>query len=304
MSCAGLHFHALKLSDNRDAYLRADNNGLENTINQANSIFEAMKQTSDATLDSRLMVNVSDLLAKKSAQMVLGDTSTGLDVDEFVSKCIFFMKRNPAQDGEGAPTATQRRRRRQNDHDDNDDDDDDEDAASLDWSSLGAKACLPSNRRPPVPGFLLGPLSVQKKARTQTQRRARQARDTGGREVRPEALTKDDLGQTENNTLTVICSKIRYTLERHCEEAENAVEAAGELTEDLMKEYRIGETGGPHLFDFVINPYSFGQTIENIFYVSFLIKEGNVGVDMDSEGLPTLSTFACKPAGALLSLQS
>lgn len=251
-----------------------------------------MKQTSDATLDSRLLVSVSDLLSKKSAHMVLGDTSTGLDLDEFVSKCISFMKRDAiGADGEAIPLATQRRRRQSRR-----DDDDDQEAPGLDWAALGAKAAFPSNLRPPVPGFLLGPLSVQKKARAQTQRRARQGKDNAGSEIRPEALTKDDLGQTENNNLTVICSKIRVTLQKHCQRAESAAEAAGELTDDLMSEYRVCETGGPNLFDFVINPDSFSQTIENIFYVSFLIKEGNVGVEMDSNGLPTLSKFSsCSP---------
>ena len=232
------------------------------------------------------MVNVSDVLSKKSAQMVLGDSSTGLDVDEFVSKCISFMKREPADaDGDADFSATQRRRRQSR----RDQDDDQEEALSLDWAALGCKACFPSNLRPPVPTFLLGPLSVQKKARLQTQRRARQGKDTASKEVRPEALTRNDFGQTESNTLTVICSKIRQTLQRHCDRAEEAAEAAGELTDDILKNYRVAETGGPHLFDFVVNPHSFAQTVENIFYVSFLIKEGNVGVAMDSDGLPTLS---------------
>lgn len=270
-----------EFNDNRDVYLRTDNNGLEHTITKANTIFEGVKQTSDATLDSRLMVNVSDLLSKKSAQMLLGDSSTGLDLDEFVSKCIQFMREDSAN-----PSATQRRRRPSR----QDDDDDDQDATEyLDWAALGSRACFPSNARPPVSAFLLGPLSVQKKARAQTQRRARQARDAGAQEVRPETLSRNDLGRTESNTLTVICSKIRETLQRHCEKAEIAVNQAGQLSEDLMKRLRVGDTGGPHLFDFVVNPHSFGQTVENIFYVSFLIKEGNIGIDMDSDGLPTLS---------------
>ena len=86
----------------------------------------------------------------------------------------------------------------------------------------------------------------------------------------------------------MVCSNIRATLQRHCAQAEAALETAGELSEDLMRKYRIGETGGPHLFDFVINPFSFAQTVENIFYISFLIKEGKFGVQDDDDGLPTL----------------
>lgn len=235
------------------------------------------------------MVNVSDLAYKKSAQLVLGDTSTGLDVDEFVSKCISFMRKDgPDTNSTRVPTSTQPRRRR---HRDEDEDDDDNDGEVLDWARLGARACFPNNLRPPVPAFLLGPLSVQKRARTQTQRKARQQKDTT-REVRPEALTKDDLEQNETNTLTVICSKIREKLVTHLRNAEASLQAMGDLDQDelraQMKQYRITPDGGANLFDFVVNPHSFGQTVENIFYVSFLIKEGVIGLSVDPDGMPTL----------------
>ncbi|GAB7348728.1 hypothetical protein MBLNU459_g7465t1 [Dothideomycetes sp. NU459] len=282
-----------EFNDNRDTYLRNNNDGLKKTISQANSLLEDVKQTSDATLDSRLMVSVSDLAYKKSAQLVLGDTSTGLDVDEFVSKCISFMRRDGRPPtAAAAPTATQARRSgRRNDDDDDDEEEDDNDPDVLDWAHLGSVACFPNNLRPPVPCFLLGPLSVQKRARIQTQRRARQQKDTT-REVRPEALTKDDLDQNESNTLTVICSKIRERLVNHLREAESAIEAMGDLDDDeinvQMKRHRVSLDGGANLFDFVINPQSFGQTVENLFYVSFLIKEGVVGLSMDPDGMPTL----------------
>lgn len=58
--------------------------------------------------------------------------------------------------------------------------------------------------------------------------------------------------------------------------------------EEFCKQYKVTETGAPSLFEYVINPHSFGQTVENLFYVSFLIKEGNAGIVKDRHGLPTL----------------
>ena len=59
-----------------------------------------------------------------------------------------------------------------------------------------------------------------------------------------------------------------------------------------MRRHRISlnsnEDASVSLFDFVINPHSFGQTVENLFCVSFLIREGNAKVDKDSDGLPVL----------------
>ena len=57
---------------------------------------------------------------------------------------------------------------------------------------------------------------------------------------------------------------------------------------DWLKEHRITQHGGPVLFDYVINPHSFGQTVENLFYVSFLIKEGYAGIGSDPDGMPIL----------------
>jgi hypothetical protein len=144
---------------------------------------------------------------------------------------------------------------------------------------------------------LLGPLSVVKKTRVQTHRRARQSKDTAGREARPEALTREELSQSDENGLTSICTRIRKHLENHLKKAEKILTDAGFVSADdllsqrgksMMRKCRISDTGGVSLFDYVVNPQSFGQTVENLFYVSFLIKEGSFGVQNDSEGLPTL----------------
>ncbi|KAG9725659.1 hypothetical protein KCU75_g20522, partial [Aureobasidium melanogenum] len=278
-----------EFNENRDVYLQ-DGSRLESVIDRANENFHGVKQTSDATVDSRLFVGISDMLLKASAQLTLGDNSTGVDIDEFVSKCIMFMRNDH---GNASAASTQRRRQRQSRRDDDGDEDDDQDANDvLDWAHLGTHACFPYNLRPPAPSFLLGPLSVQKKVRVQTQRRARQRKDSTVKEVRPEALTERDLQTNENNALTTLCQNIKKILDNHCETAIAEIEALGDLDEDQalaeMKRHRITPTGGPSLFDFAINPHSFSQTVENIFYISFLIKEGNVGLHMDDNGLPTL----------------
>ncbi len=56
----------------------------------------------------------------------------------------------------------------------------------------------------------------------------------------------------------------------------------------LLRELRVSDHGGVSLFDYILNPRSFGQTVENLFYISFLIKEGSIGIDHDGNGLPLL----------------
>jgi len=140
--------------------------------------------------------------------------------------------------------------------------------------------------------FLLGPLSVQKRVRAQFVRRAA-LRPNNIQETRPEVLEAGDINKSEAN-LTTLCTQILTRLKKVQKDAMNAVEAQGrddmddKEVDELMDRYGISEGGGMALFKFVINPRSFGQTIENLFYVSFLIRDGKVGIAMDNRGLPYL----------------
>lgn len=260
------------------------------TLETANGLFAKVKQTSDATIDSRLLVNAADLTHKKTAQLALGDSSAGIDVDEFVSKCISYMSRGP----DLADGSTQQRQRPRHTQRDPNDSDEGDSGDAMNWDWLGRMACLRYNTRPAVSGFLLGPLSVQKRSRQYTQR-ARERFDAT-QAIQPQELQQEDLGQQENLNLTSMCSMINDLLNRTIEETEDTVNQIlsreGEPTEERISEvmhaYHTSRTGGICLFHFCINPKSFGQSVENLFYVSFLVRDGHAGVSMSDRGTPTL----------------
>jgi len=53
------------------------------------------------------------------------------------------------------------------------------------------------------------------------------------------------------------------------------------------------EQNGPvNLFRFVINPNDFAQSVENLFYLSFLIRDGECALEMEEDGEPVVCTFS------------
>jgi hypothetical protein len=129
----------------------------------------------------------------------------------------------------------------------------------------------------------------------------RQQRQPVGPATKPQELTQADIKQSENSNLPHLVKGIKNRLEKHIDD--NGEKAAEELSqidgepdeEDIQacsRRHRVWMTtegeGAVSLFDFVVNPTSFGQTVENLFYISFLIREGSVKVEEDDDGLPLL----------------
>ena len=233
-------------------------------------------------------------------------------MDEFVSKCISYMRRGE-EDSSALPlTGTQRRRRRTTwaRSQENAEDSDEDVGDAMNWDWLGRAACLRHSSRPSVSGFLLGPLSVQKRSRQQSQRRARERIDPS-QAVAPQELDEKDLDRQETSNLTTMCTTINRLLsktqrsseEKFMQEISNVPQErhTNQLLHKMMDKHRIGDDGGVSLFHFCINPRSFGQSVENLFYVSFLVRDGTVGIAEDRRGLLTLrmSSVPCECNAAL-----
>jgi non-structural maintenance of chromosomes element 4 len=275
-----------KLNDSRSEFLQPGSKGLQDTLAAADDYFKNVKQTADATIDSRLLVGAADLAYRKVNTLALGDSSDGIDVDDFLTKCKTFMDRAVRDE---SATLTQRQR---------DDEDDEDSGDTLNWEYLGRNACVLYNSRPMVTSFLLGPLSVEKKVRQySTQRRAREERAEPTNRSRTLQLTEEELDNQERQSLTQICGEISELLASTTAAGMASLnEEYDALTEtpsddevvELMRKHNVTDNGGVPLFNFCINPRSFGQSVENMFYVSFLIKEGKAGLDYDGNGLPAL----------------
>lgn len=287
----GLRDLSRTLIDNRSEYLAPDSTGIRDILIKANNFASQVKQTSDATIDSRLLVNTAELSYKKALALISGDASQGIDVDDFLSKCMQYMRRGDEEWPHASQihSNTQRRRRR------NDEEDVENNGDMLSWEYLGRRACLPNISRPSVPGFLLGPLSVEKLPRKVHIRQAR-LRPNTLEETRPEVLKAGDIEKSENDNLTTLCTQILARLKKAKRDTLARLSAkqgthGGVITqeeEELLDLYRTSAIVGIPFFNFVINPYSFGQTIENIFYTSFLIRDGKLGLDTDKQGMPFL----------------
>lgn len=291
---------------NSENLLRPENMRLVDIVKQLNEIKKNIKQTSDAAIESKVFLMAADFQQRRMQRMTAGSLGSGIDPDEFVSKAITFMRRAAGivDDEDEELTHTQRHRRRPAmNHAAGSDDDDDEDNAGgdmMNWPHLGRYACIPNVRRPALPGFLLGPLSVQKKARKIVARTA-PLRIRDMQEVRPEVLRAEDIAKNEEGDLTAICAKIHKQLKNvqkaaH-QELQRIVDEDDEDEDKLsaaMERLGLAESGNIDLVRFCINPKSFGQTVENIFYVSFLIRDGHVAVNYEENGLPSLGkSFSC-----------
>ncbi|KAK7053403.1 hypothetical protein VNI00_004029 [Paramarasmius palmivorus] len=152
--------------------------------------------------------------------------------------------------------------RKMNQRNPNFEDGDDDNDTPLEWEKIGRKA-LAKSRRVPVVGFMLGPLSIEQKKRAAV-KRAKLEKNKAD-EKRPQEIKEEDISRSANETtknVAIIANKLE-------------------------------ETGEINLFRFVVNPNDFAQSVENLFYLSFLIRDGKVAMETNAEGEPVI--YLCSP---------
>ncbi|KAF3940642.1 hypothetical protein ABW19_dt0210604 [Dactylella cylindrospora] len=135
------------------------------------------------------------------------------------------------------------------------------------WESLGEIVVAPSLKRACPSDFMLGPMAIQKRQRIIKERR-KVVRRKPEEFVRPIALDEQQIAKNENSTTKNV---------RHI----------SECLEEYVIENDCEETG-VNYFKFIINPHSFSQTIENMFYLAFLVRDGRVAIAESEDGLPYL----------------
>ncbi|KIP04186.1 hypothetical protein PHLGIDRAFT_109922 [Phlebiopsis gigantea 11061_1 CR5-6] len=140
----------------------------------------------------------------------------------------------------------------------------DDDDTQLDWGRIGWKAMARSHRVPAM-DFMLGPLSVEQKKRN-VGKRSKLEKHKEDRK-KPQEITEDDITRSGNETTKNV----------------------------LALEQILETTGKINIFRFIINPNDFGQSVENLFYLSFLIRDGKCALDIE-DGEPKI--FMCEPPTA------
>ncbi|KIK67293.1 hypothetical protein GYMLUDRAFT_37377 [Collybiopsis luxurians FD-317 M1] len=215
---------------------------LTDAVKRSDKAFSKVKNTSEATLDSSVLLQLTASHAQLARSLKSG--SGAFDLDDYVAKLVTYMGGHKLDNQ-------------------NPEDPEADDAlldAPLEWDQIGRRA-LAKSKRVPVVGFMLGPLSIEQKKRAPVKRAKLEKNKADER--KPQEIREEDIARSVNET-----TKNVATLESI-----------------------LTETGQINLFRFVINPQSFAQSVENMFYLSFLIRDGKVALDTDENGEPVI--FGC-----------
>lgn len=151
---------------------------------------------------------------------------------------------------------------------------DDRPLSAKKWIKFG-KNIKPYFQRSPTLSYMFGALDVvapPPKERKQRETKARQATKVKELKETQAAVVTDT--QTSANQTDVIVTHVFRS---------------------LVRKFKENQQQPINYFKFVINPKCFGTSVENMFHVSFLVKEGKCGITICSDtGAPLIQPLAAK----------
>ncbi|XP_033633644.1 non-structural maintenance of chromosomes element 4 homolog A-like isoform X1 [Asterias rubens] len=235
---------------NREELISPDSNGLSETLRRADNLFTQVAKIK-CSREAALdsgLMLLVSSLGKERAQKLHTDFNT-FEPTEFAEKLITFMSDRRIRNDQGDRNAP---------------------FPKEGWSKLGqtAKSCF---RRAPAFHFILGSFERGEcPAKKKKQTANRQKEKDSGPAVVPKQLVSMEKSHQEVTT----------------EEVERMLGILHQVTS--FNQDDPSNVDPVSLFEFVINPHSFSQTVENIFHLSFLVKDGHAELKLDPDWLPII----------------
>lgn len=131
---------------------------------------------------------------------------------------------------------------------------------SYNWLKMGAMFVLLGSRVAPSQ-FLYGPLATQRRRVAPRTRNVDDTLGTQGKTTAQKVTVEDIHTDPEQNTSHMVRSIYRNLVEK---------------SEDDRLNFYV----------FFLNPDSFAQLVENLFYISFLVRDGKIRLDSDENDVP------------------
>ncbi|KAA8909896.1 hypothetical protein TRICI_004333 [Trichomonascus ciferrii] len=132
------------------------------------------------------------------------------------------------------------------------------------FKTLGKQFYKVSKRAPAV-SFMMGPIYITKKPVTKKPR---------GEVLRIDHNTQKSAQQLESSDIQQGANQSTETIKDIYLRLDNQVKQDGPIS----------------LYQLVLNPESFAQSVENLFFASFLVRDGKVSIAPDEDGVPIVST--------------
>ncbi|GAA5942832.1 Smc5-Smc6 complex subunit NSE4 [Sporobolomyces koalae] len=245
---------------------------LGQALDRSNACFAQVSGPAEAVLDSKNLITISEAGAIKARQLKID--ADAFDTDEFLVRLAHFM-------GQSIGAAARAARRNRRAAQDSDDEGESSGEKPWAWGKVG-KVLSGESKRPAILEHMYGPLSLEIKEKKARQQRQKQTINPEQRQI-VEEIKSDEVAKNENET-----GKVTARIARHL------VSIAGEV-------------GVPYL-KFIVNPHSFSQTVENMFYFSFLVREQKVALELDddenSKYFGDIIAYGVAPASAAATLKS